>query len=87
MENKTIEDIDKAEKVESSSFDGIVHHDDVSQTSVHDAVGLYNHGDAQNYVSSEHVDVENNNDIVIDNPVAHEIVDESYILLWKSNRQ
>ena len=46
MENQTIEDIDKAEKVESSSFDGIVHHDEVPHTSVHDVVGLDNHGGA-----------------------------------------
>ena len=49
MENQTIEDIDKAEKLESSTFDGIVH-DDVSHTSMHDVVGLDNHGDAQNHV-------------------------------------
>ena len=54
---------------------------------MHDIVGFDNHDDAQNHVSNQHVDVDNNNDIVIDNPVAHEIVDESYILLWKSNRQ
>ena len=50
MENQTIEDIDKAEKVESSSFDDIVHHDDIPHTSVHDVVGLDNHGDAHNHV-------------------------------------
>ena len=44
MENQTIGDIDKAEKVESSSFDGIVHHDEVPHTSVHDVVGLDDHG-------------------------------------------
>ena len=65
MENQTIEDIDKAEKVESSSFDGIVHHDEVPHTSVHDVVGFDNHGDAQNHVSNQHVDVDNNNYIVI----------------------
>ena len=36
MENQTIEDIDKAEKIESSSFDSIVHHNEVLHTSVHD---------------------------------------------------
>ena len=36
----------KAKKVESSSFDGIVHYDEVPHTSVHDVVGLDNHGDA-----------------------------------------
>ena len=45
-ENQTIEDIDKAEKVESSNFDGIVHHDEVPHTSVHDVVGIDNHGGA-----------------------------------------
>ena len=54
---------------------------------MHDVVGLDGHGDAHNYVSDQHVDVDNNNDIVIDNPVAHEIVDESNISLWKSKRQ
>lgn len=44
MENKTIENIDKAEKVESSSFNGIVHHVEVPHTSVHDVVGLDDHG-------------------------------------------
>ena len=34
MENQTIEDIKKEEKVESSSFDGIVHHDGVPHTSL-----------------------------------------------------
>ena len=84
MENQTIEDIDKAKKVESSSFDGIVHHDDVSHTSVHDDFGLDNHGHAQNHVSNQHVDVDNNNDIVIDDPVVHEVVDKSNISLWRS---
>ena len=46
MENQTIEDIDKAEKVESSNFDGIVHHDEVPHTSVHDVVVFDNHGNA-----------------------------------------
>ena len=87
MENQTIEDIDKAEKVESSSFGGIVHHDEVPHTSVHDVVGFDNHGDAQNHVSNQHVDVDNNNDIVIDDPVAHEVVDESNIPLRRSTRQ
>ena len=45
LENQTIEDIDKVEKLESSSFDGIVHLDGVPHTSVHDVVGLYDHGD------------------------------------------
>ena len=75
MENQTIEDIDKAEKVESSSFNSIVHHDEVPHTSVHDVVGIDNNGDAQNHVSNQHGDVDNNNDIVIDDPVAHEVVD------------
>ena len=79
MENQTIEDIDKAEKVESSCFDGIVHHDEVPHTSVHDVVGLYNHGSIGNHVSNQHVDVDNNNDIVINVPVAHEVVDESKV--------
>ena len=55
MENQTIEDIDKAEKVESLSFDGIVHHDDVPHINVHDVVGLDNHCDAQNHISNQHV--------------------------------
>ena len=76
MEDKTFEDIDKTEKVESSSFDGTVHHDEVPHESVHDVVGFDNHGDAHNHVSNQHVDVYNNNDIVIDDPVAHEVVDE-----------
>ena len=59
MENQTIEDIDKAEKEESSSFDGIVHHDEVPHTSVHDVVGIDNNGDAQNHVSNQHVNVDN----------------------------
>ena len=87
MKNQTIEDIDKVEKVESSSFDGIVHHDEVPHTSVHDVVRFDNDGDAQNHVLNQHVDVDNNNDIVIDDPVAHEVVDESNIPLWRSTRQ
>ena len=55
IENQTIEDIDKAEKVEFSSFDGIVHHDDVPHINVHDVVGLDNHCDAQNHISNQHV--------------------------------
>ena len=86
MENQTIGDIDKAEKVESSSFYGIVHHDDVLHITVHDVVGLDNHGDAQNYLSNQHVDVDNNNDIFIDDPIAHEVVDESNISLMRSTR-
>ena len=86
MENQTIEDIHKAEKVESSSVDGIVHHDGVPHTSVHDIVGFDNHGDAQNHVSNKHVDVDNNNDIVIDDPFAHEVIDESNISLRRSTR-
>ena len=58
-------------------FYGIVHHDDVPHTIVHDVVGLDNHGDAQNHVSNQHVDVYNNNDIAIDDNVAHEIMDRS----------
>ena len=50
MKNQTIEDIDKAEKLESLSFDCIVHHDEVPHTSVHDVVGLDNHIDAHNHV-------------------------------------
>ena len=87
MENQTIKDIDIVEKVESSSFDSIVHHDDVPHKSVHDVVGIDNHGDAQNHVSNQQVDVNNNNDIVIDDPVAHEVVDESNISLRRSTRQ
>ena len=85
MENQTIEDIDKAYS-KSSSFNGIVHHDEVPHTSVHDVIGFDNHGDAQNHVSNQHVDVDNNNDIVIDDPVAHEVVDESNIPLRRSTR-
>ena len=48
---------------------------------MHDVVGFDNHGDAQNHVSNQHVDVDNNNDIVIDDPVSHEVVDESNIPL------
>ena len=81
LENQTIEDINKVKKLESSSFDDIVHHDKVPHTSVHDAVGFDNH------VSNRHVDVDNNNDIVTDDPVAHEVVDESNISLWRSTRE
>ena len=87
MENQTNEDIDKEEKVEFSSFDGIVHYDEVPHTSVHDVVGFDNHSDTQNHVLNQHVDVDNNNDIVIDNPVAHEVMDESNIPLRRSTRQ
>ena len=86
MENQTLEDIDKVEKLESSIFDGIVHHDEVPHTSVHDVVGFDYHGDAQNHVSNQHVDVDTNNDIVIYDPVAHEVVDESNIPLQRSTR-
>ena len=51
MENQTTEDIDKAEKVESLSFDGIVYHDKVPHTSVHDVFGLDDHGDTHNHAS------------------------------------
>ena len=51
MENQTIEDIDKSEKVESSNFDGMVHHYEVPHTSVHDVIGFDNHGDAHNHAS------------------------------------
>ena len=54
---------------------------------MHDVVGLDNHGDAQNHVSNQHVDVDNNNNIVIDDPVAHEVVDESNIPLRRSTRE
>ena len=81
MENQTLEDIDKVEKLESSIFDLIVYHDEVPHISVHDVVGIDNHGDTLNHASNQHVHVDNNNDIVIDNPVAHEIVDESNISL------
>ncbi|XP_069145985.1 uncharacterized protein [Solanum lycopersicum] len=73
--NQTIEDIEKVEKVESSSFDDIVHHDDVPHTSVHDVIGLDYHDDTQNHVSNKHVDVDNNKDIVIHDPVAHQVMD------------
>ncbi|KAH0778754.1 hypothetical protein KY290_005181 [Solanum tuberosum] len=46
MESETIENISKVEKLESSNFDAIGHLDEVSNTSVHDGVGLDNHGDA-----------------------------------------
>ena len=59
MENQTIEDIDKAEKVESSNFDGIVHRDEVPHTSVHDVVGIDDHGNAHNHASDQHVNVDN----------------------------
>ena len=54
---------------------------------MHDIVGFDNHDDAQNHVSNQHVDVDNNNDIVIDDPVAHEVVDGSNIPLRRSTRQ
>ena len=54
---------------------------------MHDVIGFDNHGDAQNHVSNQHVDVDNNNDIVIDDPVAHEVVDKSNIPLRRSTRQ
>ena len=87
MENQTLEDIDKVEKLESSIFDGIVHHDEVPHTSMHDVVGFDNHGDAQNHLSNQHVDVDNNSDIVIDDRVAYEVVNESNIPLRWSIRQ
>ena len=46
---------------------------------MHDVVGLDNHGGTQNHVPSQHVDVDNNNDIVINVPVSHEAVDESKV--------
>ena len=54
---------------------------------MHDIVGFDNHDDAQNHVSNQHVDVDNNNGIVIDDPVALEVVDKSNIPLWRSTRQ
>ena len=53
---------------------------------MHDVVGLDNHYDAHNHVSHQHVSVDNNNDIVIDDHVAHEVVDESNIPLQRSTR-
>ena len=50
MDNQTIEDIDKAKELESSSFDGIVHHEEFPHISLHDVVGLDNHGIAKNHV-------------------------------------
>ena len=38
MVNQTIKDIDKAKKIKSSSFDGIVHLDKVPHTSVHSVI-------------------------------------------------
>ena len=39
----------------------------------------------KNHVSNQHVDVDNNNHIVIDDPVAHEVVDKSNISLqWST---
>ena len=54
---------------------------------MHNVVGFDNHGDAQNHVSNQLVDVDNNNDIIIDDPVAHEVVDESNVPLRRSTRQ
>lgn len=40
--------------------------DQFPHTSMHDAGGPDNHGDAQNQVQNQHVDVDNDNDIVVD---------------------
>ena len=49
-------------------------------------LGLDDHGDTHDYVSNQHVDVDNNNDIGIDDPSADEIVNKSNILLRRSTR-
>ena len=54
---------------------------------MNDFVGVDNHGNALNHVSDQHVDFSNNNKIVIDGPVAREIVDESNIPFRRSTRQ
>ena len=86
MENQTIKDIDKLKTLESSSFDGIVHLDKDSYISMHDFVGLDDHCNSQIHVSNQHISVNNNNDVVIDDPLAHELVDESNISFRKSIR-
>ena len=53
---------------------------------MYDVVGLDNHGNSQNLVSNQHVNFDNNNDIVIDNPLSYEVLDELNILLRKSTR-
>ncbi|XP_055800854.1 uncharacterized protein LOC129870209 [Solanum dulcamara] len=87
MENQTIKNINKVEKLESSGSDDVVLLDQVPHTSVHDVSRLDNHGDAQNQIPDQHVDIDNNNDIVIDNSPTHEVVDESNIPLTRSIRQ
>ena len=54
---------------------------------MHDVFGLDDHANAQIHVSNQHVDVDNYNDIVIDDLIAHEVVDESNIPLWRSTQQ
>ena len=54
----TIEDIDRAKRLESSSSGGMVSVDQFPHTSVHDIGGLDNHGDAQNHISNHHIDVD-----------------------------
>ena len=58
-----------------------------SLTGMHDVIGLDYHDDTHNHVSNQHDDVDNNNDIVIYDPPAHEVVDESNIPLRRSTRQ
>ena len=54
---------------------------------MHDVIGFDNHGDAQNHVLNQHVDVGNNKDIVIDDPFTLEVVDEINISFRTSTRQ
>ena len=53
---------------------------------MHDVVRLDVHGHIYNHESDQHVYVDNNNDIVIDDSLAHEVVDELNIPLRRSIR-
>lgn len=87
MENQTIEDIEKANKLEPSSYDGVVHIDEVPHASEHDVGGLDDRDEAQDHVRDQHVDIDNNNGGVINSPPVHKVVDEPNIPLRRSIRQ
>ena len=73
---KLFEDIDRVERLESLSFDVIVHLGKFCHTSVCDVVRLDENGDAQYHVSDQHVDDDSINDVIIYDPLSHEFVDE-----------
>ncbi|KAF3623962.1 Reticuline oxidase-like protein [Capsicum annuum] len=85
--NQIIKDINKAERLESSSSDGVVNLAQVPHKSMHNISGIDNHGDAQNHVPNQHVDVDNDNDVVIGNALVQEVEDESNAPLRRSTRQ